>query len=196
MKTPVSRVCQLMALTLVAACCASVVAVAQDANVEPNVRARYAVLPQKPALPGAGLPTSNLQTWNGSFTSNGHQYNYVMVGTDPSTGSATLVQTFLIPVKIVLSTGQSFDPLGTTLQAPIPMTILSPIFDTTTTYTQGGVNVGTTQYVDAYQRANFWGTVKTHTSSHLLLGGPTVTAEQTLSPPSAYGTTGSPFGFT
>jgi hypothetical protein len=58
------------------------------------------------------------------------------------------------------------------------------------------VDVGTTQYIDAFQRANFWGTVKTHTNSHLHLGGPTVTAEQTLSPPSQYGKTGKAFGFT
>ena len=74
-------------------------------------------------------------------------------------------------------------------------TLVSPIFDSTTTYTQGGVNVGTTQYIDAFQRANFWGTVKTDTNSHLLLS-PTVLAEQTLSPSSTYGKTGSVFGFT
>ena len=39
-------------------------------------------------------------------------------------------------------------------------TVTSPVFDSTTTYVQGGVNVGTTQYIDAYQRANFWGTVQ------------------------------------
>ena len=44
--------------------------------------------------------------------------------------------------------------------SPIAMTLLSPIFDTTTTYTQGGVNVGTTQYVDAFQRGNFWSIVQ------------------------------------
>ena len=74
-------------------------------------------------------------------------------------------------------------------------TLVSPIFDSTTTYTQGGVDVGTTQYIDAFQRANFWGTVKTDTNSHLLLSA-TVLAEQTLSPSRSYGKTGSPFGFT
>jgi hypothetical protein len=71
----------------------------------------------------------------------------------------------------------------------------SPIFDSTTTYTQGGVDVGTTQYIDAFQRANFWGTVKSEPNYHLLLGA-TVLAEQTLSPSRTYGKTGSPFGFT
>ena len=71
-----------------------------------------------------------------------------------------------------------------------------PIFNSSTTYRQGGVDVGTTQYIDAYQRANFWGTVQSASNYHLLLGGPTILAEQTLSPPSNYGKVGSPFGFT
>jgi hypothetical protein len=75
-------------------------------------------------------------------------------------------------------------------------TIASPVFDSSTTYVQGGVNVGTTQYIDAYQRANFWGTVHTNTNYHLLLGTPTVLPEQTLSPSSSNGTLGSPFGHT
>ena len=55
--------------------------------------------------------------------------------------------------------------------------------------------MGRTQYIDAFQRANFWGTVSSHPNSHLLLS-PTVLAEQTLSPSRTYGTTGNPFGFT
>jgi hypothetical protein len=47
------------------------------------------------------------------------------------------------------------------------------MFDNTTTYTQGGVDVGTTQYNDAFQRANFWSIVQNNPNSHMLLGGPT-----------------------
>jgi len=64
------------------------------------------------------------------------------------------------------------------------------MFDSTTTYTQGGVNVGKTQYIDAFQRANFWGSVSTHTSYHLLLGTPVVMPEVTLTPPLLKGKTG------
>jgi len=38
--------------------------------------------------------------------------------------------------------------------------------------------------------------VKSRTGYHVLLGGPTVEPEQTLSPPTRYGKTGSVFGFT
>lgn len=149
----------------------------------------------------AAAASTPLATWNGGFTYGGSNYGYNMVGSAPSSNTSTTVQVYLIPVKIVITrrrTKTTFDPShilsnGNTV---VQNTVDSPIFDKTTTYTQGGVDVGTTQYIDAFQRANFWGTVKTHTNSHILLGGPTVTAEQTLSPPSSYGTTGSPFGFT
>lgn len=54
----------------------------------------------------------------------------------------------------------------------IQNTVASPIVDSTATYTQGGVDAGTTQYIDAFQRANFWGTVQTSSNYHLLLGTP------------------------
>ena len=184
-----------MALTLVLGC-VSALAVAQDSPSEPNVHARYVVIPQKPAAPGA--PTGNLLTWNGSFTYNSHQYNFVMVGQDPATGQGSIITTYIVPVKIVLSTGQVFDPLSGGANNPLGRTLLSPIFDRTTTYTQGGVNVGTTQYVDAFQRANFWSTVQSQPNYHVYLGGPTtaigVLPELTLNVPSGSGHIGSPFG--
>jgi hypothetical protein len=124
-----------------------------------------------------------------------------MVGSAPSSNTSTTIPVYIIPVKIVVThrtTKTTFDPehILSNGNTVVQNTVESPLFDKTTTYTQGGTDIGTTQYIDAYQRANFWGTVKTDTNSHILLGGPTVTAEQTLSPPSSYGTTGSPFGFT
>jgi len=176
----------------------SVLSVAQDASASnEHATARFVVIPPKPAAPGT-LPTNNLQTWNGSFTYNGHNYPYVMVGKDPSTGQGTIIATYIIPVKIVLSTGQTFDPFSGGPTGPLGRTLLSPIFDTTTTYTQGGVNVGTTQYVDAFQRGNFWSTVQNQPGYHVLLGGATthvsVLPELTLNVPAGSGHIGSPFG--
>lgn len=187
--------------------CISVIAVAQ-ANEEMQLsneppKARFTTLPPRlrtdVMLPAAS--SAPLTTWNGSFTYQGRTYHYNMVGTAPSANTNTTIPVYIIPVKIVVThntTRTTFDPAhilsnGNTV---IQNTVDSPLFDSTTTYTQHGVDVGTTQYVDAFQRANFWGTVKTHTNSHLHLGGPTVTAEHTLSPPSRYGTTGRVFGFT
>jgi hypothetical protein len=142
-----------------------------------------------------------LPTWNGSFTYSGVNYSYNMVGTAPSSGSSTTVAVEIIPTKIVITNRNgsktTFDPshVFSNGKTVVQNTVASPIFDSTTTYKQGGVNVGTTQYIDAFQRANFWGTVQTNSGYHLLLGGPTVLAEQTLSPTTRYGKVGSPFGF-
>jgi hypothetical protein len=170
---------------------------AQEIPVTPH----YVVLPGK-LRPDVLVPQSApLQTWNGSFSYGGKNYSYNMVGAAPSSNTSATVTTYIIPVKIVITNRSgsktTYDPShvlsnGKTVTAN---TVASPIFDSTTTYDQGGVDVGKTQYIDAFQRANFWGTVKTDTNSHLLLA-PTVLAEQTLSPSKTYGKTGSVFGFT
>ena len=199
------RFVRFLALTLVICGCLTAGVFAQDDDGmqwnRDSVKPTFTVLPPR-ILPGVPPPASTLPTWNGSFTSGGHTYNYNMVGTTPSSNATTTVTAYIIPIKIVITSRRgvktTFDPAhvlsnGKTV---ITNTSTSPIFDKTTTYVQGGVNVGTTQYIDAYQRANFWGTVQSASNYHLLLGGPTILAEQTLSPPTRSGTTGSPFGFT
>jgi hypothetical protein len=191
------RVCQFIGLAALAGLLAGVV-FAQDSEL--TVSPRYAIMPGKLRMDVIPPPAPPLPSWNGSFTFSGTTYNYNMVGSAPSTNTSTTITTYIIPVKIVITRGRTkttFDPAhvlsnGRTV---ITNTTASPIFDSTTTYIQGGVNVGTTQYIDAYQRANFWGTVQSHTNSHLLLA-PTVLAEQTLSPSSSFGKTGNVFGFT
>jgi hypothetical protein len=194
-----------MKLTLLAAlvglaACASAAFAQDNSQVEPTPRGMFVTLPAH-LHPDIPAPAASLPSWNGSFTYNGTNYSYNMVGTAPSTNTSTTITTYIIPVKIVITnrngTKTTFDPShvlsnGNTVTTN---TVDSPIFDSSTTYVQGGVNVGTTQYIDAFQRANFWGTVKNEPNYHLLLGA-TVLAEQTLSPTRSNGTTGSPFGFT
>jgi hypothetical protein len=171
-----------------------------DIQGTPPPRAMFSMLPGH-LRPDIAPPAASLTSWSGSFTYNGKNYTYNMVGTAPSTNTSTTITTYIIPVKIVITsrsgTKTTFDPshVLSNGNSVTTNTLVSPIFDSTTTYTQGGVDVGTTQYIDAFQRANFWGTVKTDTNSHLLLSA-TVLAEQTLSPSKTYGKTGSPFGFT
>jgi len=180
--------------------CLTLAAWAQDAQVE-KPRPHYVVMAPHLRNDLALVPAASLQSWNGSFTFGGTNYPYNMVGAAPSTNTSVSITTFIIPVKIVITPRRgskiTFDPShvlsnGNTVTTN---TLDSPIFDSTTTYTQGGTDVGTTQYIDAFQRANFWGTVQSNTNSHVLLS-PTVLAEQTLSPSRSFGTTGSPFGFT
>jgi hypothetical protein len=193
------------AIALLASLALTSLALAQDSSATPPVhksRPMYAIMPARLRSDLLIAPAATLSTWNGSFVSSGTTYNYNMVGSAPSSNTSTTVSAIVIPVKIVITarngTKTTFDPAhvlsnGNTVTTN---TVTSPIFDSTTTYVQGGVNVGTTQYIDAYQRANFWGTVQTNPNSHLLLGGPTLAAEQTLSPSRSFGKTGSEFGFT
>jgi hypothetical protein len=185
----------LTALTLLTIFCLSAFVFAADNE---QVVPRFVVMP-KPVNPNLPTPANTLQEWNGSFTYNGNQYNYVMVGADPSTNQGALIPTIIIPVKIVLSSGQTYDPLNGGPFSALGRTITSPIFDKTTDYTQGSVNLGHTQYIDAFQRGNFWSIVQNNPNSHLLLGGSTASVsllpELTLNVPAQYGQTGSPFGY-
>jgi hypothetical protein len=141
---------------------------AQDINV--NAVPKYTVLhPEHPvdvakmqelAKTGAALPT-----WSSSFTYKGTKYPYTMLGTNPAKGSATTTVNMVIIPLIVKVPGQTFDPTkpiqsGCGTGTAEGLTLASPIFSKKVKYTQGGTNVGTTQYEDAFQRAEFWNTVK------------------------------------
>src|SRR5579864_8410747 len=196
MKTCFARLSLWVGVTVLI--CAGLAGFASGQDVKVQPKGTYTVLPPRLRYDVVAPPAS-LQTWNGSFNYQGTNYTYNMVGTAPSSNASTTVQVYVIPLKVVIThrrTQTTFDPAHVLSNGKTVTnnTVGSPIFDSSTTYVQGGVNVGTTQYIDAFQRANFWGTVQNNPSYHLLLGGPTVLAEQTLSPPSGYGTTGSPFG--
>ena len=187
------------ALTGVLALAGCVTSTAFAQEIDTNAKPRYAVLPAKPGpVHEAGAPAASLTTWNGAFTYQGVKYNYNMVGTSPKTGAATTVTAVIIPVKFVITyKGKTYNfnpnktlPNGKTV---VQNTIDSPIFDSTTTYVQGGVNVGTTQYEDAFQRANFWGVVKNNPNYHVLLSTQ-LAATQTLTPPANLGTIANDFG--
>ena len=160
------------------------------AHMKPNLRDDAAV---------AGTVTP-LKTFNSSFVYNGTTYRYNMVGAAPSTGTSSTIPTFIIPVKMVYKTStgttEAFDPAtqkltnGQTVEANM---MASPIFQSGIDFKTGGVNMGKTQYIDAFQRGNFWGTVKSHTGYHLLLGQPKVLPELTLTV-GTHGTLATEFG--
>ncbi len=172
------------------ACCLAASALAQD---EGTPVPRFVTLPPKASV-GTAKPSVTLPTWTGSFTYNGTKYTYYMVGAAPSTGTSTTVKAFIIPVKVNIpscTTNPKVD--SESGETVLQQTIESPIFQTQK-YVLGGTNIGTTQYEDAFQRANFWGTVKSHTGYHVLLGAPTVLPELTLTPGSRFSGCSHPFG--
>jgi hypothetical protein len=146
-------------------------------------------------------PATALTTWNGSFMYQGKTNNFVMVGTDPSsTDTTTTFPVFIIPVKMVFTSGtkkKAFDPRtvlpsGNTV---IQQILDSPIFESSIDYVQGGTDLGMTQYEDAFQRGNFWTDVTTNTNYHAAFGTPTVLPLLTVDVTSVQGAVGrSSFG--
>jgi hypothetical protein len=155
----------------------------------------------KPVLRnGVAAAATPLKTWNGSFVYQKVTYRYNMVGAAPSTGASTTIPVFIIPVVLKFTRNgktTTFSPLTKVSngQTAVANTTSSPIFNNLD-FKSGGVDMGTTQYVDAYQRANFWGTVKSHTGYHVLLGKPTTLPTLTLTVPAADGKVTKDFGIT
>jgi hypothetical protein len=72
-------------------------------------------------------------------------------------------------------------------QSTTQMVNKSLIFQSLVDYNQGGTDLGTTQYEDAYMRGNYWGDgVKTNTNWHLILKAQ-VEPEMTFNVPAADG---------
>jgi hypothetical protein len=199
------KVLERLSLAIVFAASLTIASLGQtsDAPVTANApKGRYTVLAPR-LYPEQMMPSTStltLRTWNGSYVHNGITYRYNMVGAAPSSNSSVYIPVYIIPMKIVVGASgrqTTFDPehILSNGKSVVTNTIDSPLFTSSIDYTLGTVNVGTTQYVDAFQRANFWGTVRSHTNSHLLLDRPTVLPEKTLTVPTYYGKTGTPFGY-
>lgn len=131
--------------------------------------------------------SSHLTQWTFTFTYEGTKYTPVIVGTDPSkTNVTTTTPVFIIPIKMVYGKtngNHTFDPNkdiypGTKLTVT-QFVAQSPIF-VPINFTRGGVNLGTTQYEDAYERGSFWKFVSKNKKYHVLLGKPTILPEQTI----------------
>jgi hypothetical protein len=105
-----------------------------------------------------------LKTFTASVTDKvaAQKYTYTMVGTNPAkagTTSATAIKTLLVPLVIKYSGGTSWTPSAKDScdsgATPLARTQQSPIF-VSQPWTFGGTAVGTGEYLDAFQRANFW----------------------------------------
>jgi hypothetical protein len=145
-------------------------------------------------------PTA-LQTWTGKFKYNGVNHSYIMVGPSPKTSNTTTTITvFVLPIKMVYGASNgnmTFDPsVDQANGVSIVQNLLnSPLFNSLD-WKWGSLDMGTTQYEDAFQRGSFWGSVgKKNTNYHVVLGTPTVLTESTINVTSAQGSVeNNPFG--
>jgi hypothetical protein len=97
-------------------------------------------------------------TYNFTYSYNGKQYSDLFIGTAPKAGGSSTIVTHIVPVKFTVGSFVA-DPSAKDSHgmSPVTYTVASPIFDSTTDYKQGKVDVGATQYIDAFNRVNEWG---------------------------------------
>ncbi|MEO8927234.1 MAG: hypothetical protein ABI306_08725 [Caulobacteraceae bacterium] len=165
---------------------------ARHPDTEPAIP-RFVVLP--PLHPEARFSGSGLPLWNFTWTYQGRNYNGQMVGTTPSGGASTTVPSFIIPIALKVG-GKTFttSTIQSNGQSALADAINSPIFQAGINFVEAGVSLGNTQYIDAFQRGAFWGTVQSNQGYHLLLGQPTVLPLQTITVPKRQGKVGTEFG--
>ena len=103
----------LLATLVMLASLASTVYAQDDSQRAEKPRAMFVTLPGH-LHPDIAPPAASLPSWNGSFTYSGSNYTYNMVGTAPSTNTSTTIPTYIIPVKIVITSRSgsktTFDP--------------------------------------------------------------------------------------
>ena len=141
------------------------------------------------ALNGAALPT-----WHGWFSYNSEDYAFTMLGNKIVAGAGTTkIDVILIPLRLTFADGTVLDATKKVCggsESALRLTKQSPLFRNLT-WTPGGTNVGHTQYVDAFQRANFWYKIKQapYAKYHTVMRIAEVTPVQTIDVPAANGTT-------
>jgi len=119
--------------------------------------------------------------WGYRFSYQGQLYGSTMIGTDPAAGSATTV----VPVTIV-PLRLTFARDGTVMDFPGMAQELA----SSSLFTPFPFLTGTTQYLDAFRRGDFWQEVTTTSPDyHTLLGGPTIAPVQRWTVPAAKGLT-------
>lgn len=167
------------------ACVASVgVVFAQDVQTARPLFTAISPHANYPARPSERA--TQLTQWTYTYTSsrNNQKYNAVMVGTDPTqTNTTTTVTVGVIPLKMVYGANNgnmTFDPNTPYVGSVSTMQMLqqSPMFQNYIHFVQGGTDLGSTQYIDAYQRGDFWSSVQSNTNYHVKLKfvtGPTQT---------------------
>jgi len=144
------------------------------------------------ATSGSGL---SIFTYTIDATKDQNLYSGTMVGSSPFARrkTTTSIPTYIIPVIVVIGT-TVFDPTvaDTTCMVPpndVPLTVFrnSPLFvSPASSWVMNGVNVGRSQYIDAFQRANFWSNVR-GTSYNVNLSPITVLSPATYNVPAQDG---------
>jgi hypothetical protein len=126
----------------------------------------------------AGMPV-----WEGSFEVLGAKFPFAMIGTNPEQGSATSkIPVVIIPLSFSFANGTLLSATQTACgdtASPLTRVTQSPLFQNTE-FKAGNTVVGTGQYMDAFQRANFWTTVSEKAPGYHIILSPTVGPEAAI----------------
>ncbi len=126
-----------------------------------------------------------MPTFRRSFKLLGAEFPFEMVGTDPAKGSAvTKIPVKIVPVQLNFPDGIELSASQTACgdtQSPTSRTLRSPIFQNFP-FTVGKTFVGNTQYIDAFQRANFWTDVSTKAPDYHVLLSPSLAGTVAITP--------------
>ena len=124
-----------------------------------GAKATFAVIPRANNAPAPYNPDVQVPIWTGHFVFNNQTFTYHMVGTDPAAGSATSnIPLVIIPLKFHFSDGTNLSA-SQTVCGDVKNTKYR--FKNSPLVKKAAFTPGTTQYVDAFQRANFWNFVST-----------------------------------
>jgi hypothetical protein len=161
---------------------------APDSNFQLPDRAIYTVRPANPGdlatLDAQSAAGTTIPLWNANVTSFGTNYSFEMVGKSPlvkQTGQTSKITSPVIPVIFKFETTAGVllhtfspiaaDPVCSPAGTGYSLALASPLLNDHA-YTVGGKNIGNTQYVDFFQRANFYEYTKpgsTNPKYHVLL---------------------------
>jgi hypothetical protein len=127
-------------------------------------------------------PAAQITQWNGSFTDNHSvKRTFTMIGTDPgSTNTNTTIPLEIVPVIFTYPSfgKKKFNPKKDTYsdgETVLKNFTSSPLLTTHIDFKTGTIDLGGSQYIDAFQRGNFWNqNVKSEANYHVNLGSPTI----------------------
>lgn len=178
---------------------------AQDSQASAAPRAYYHVVPlssgvTRAMVRAAVASSATIPMWDYSVISplDGNNYQGSMVGRSPFFHGARTsdVPTVIVPIVIKMPDGGMFnpsaaDPVCSPAGTALDLAQQSPIFQPAG-FTMGGIDVGIAQYVDAFERANFWSNVSpTQDRYHTALSPVTTLGALTVTVPSGDGVTDS-----
>jgi len=179
---------------------ASLLATANSAALAAPHRADGLVDPKPRSIAAPGLRpnvtrSTGLPTWTNSYSYNNTTYTVTLIGNPPSSDDTTTIPTYIIPVALKVS-GTTFTPESKLSNRKTIITDIvdSPLFSAALDFSAGTVNLGDSQYIDAYNRANFGLALIFDNNWHTVLGQPTIEKVQSITVPSADGRIAAPFG--